>query len=120
MLLKLIGTMKRMKYLMLLVVLMMFGCAETGVFNVELSQGYSEFTIQSKHNIVKEVALELSGEASCDVKIMVSKQEVDIVGSGIINWKKTYPWRAGAFRVKLYSPECSNDGVLQVKYAFKK
>ncbi|NNF33857.1 MAG: hypothetical protein HKN68_07095 [Saprospiraceae bacterium] len=112
--------MKRMKYLLLLSVLMIMSCAETGVVNVELNKGYSEFTIQSKHDIVKEVALELSGEASCEVKLLVSKREVEIVGTGTIDWKKKYPWRAGEFRVKLYSPECSNDGVLQVKYAFKK
>jgi hypothetical protein len=112
--------MNRMKYLLLLLSLIMMSCAEKGVVNVELSKGYSEFTIQSKHDIVKEVALELSGEASCEVRVMVSKQQVDTVGTGAIDWKKAYPWRAGAFRVKLYSPECSNDGVLQVKYTFNK
>lgn len=112
--------MKRMKYLWLLSVLMIMSCAETGVVNVELSKGYSEFTIQSKYDIVKGVALHLTGEASCEVRVMVSKQEVDVVGTGDIDWKKTYPWRAGEMKVKLYSPKCSNDGVLKVKYAFNR
>ena len=112
--------MRKRNTLVLLLMFLMMGCAEKGVVNVKLNQGYSEFTIQSKHKEIKSVGLKVLGESSCEVAINVSKQPVDTIGSGTLNFEKTYPWRAGAFKVKVYSPRCTEDEQVEVRYTFNR
>ncbi len=112
--------MRSIKFSILLIVLFLFGCAEKGEVNVLLNQGYTEFTIQSKHKEIESVTLKINGESSCEVAIKTSKQPVDTIGTGILNFKKSYPWRAGEFKVKVYSPRCIVEEKLNVKYTFKK
>ena len=112
--------MKYLKYSYLLLAMVIIGCTEKGMVNVQLEQGYSEFTIQSKHKEIKSIGLHISGESSCEVSIMVSKQSVDTIGTGTLDFKKTYPWRAGEFKVKVYSPRCLVEEILNVEYSFNR
>ena len=112
--------MKQALTVLIILLVTLTGCVEKGIVDVDLSQGYSEFTIQSEHNEVESVSLKLTGESPCEVSMLVSKQKVDTIGTGVIDFKKTYPWRAGELKIKVYSPRCSTDGKLRVRYAFKR
>lgn len=105
-------------YTLLIFILLILGCSDSGELEFDLSKEFQEISLQSNFRYTTQAFISLSGTCDCTVKIVIARANKIILNPKVINYSDWLEWYTSPRSIKIYSKGCTSKSKLKMKYKF--
>ena len=92
-------------------------CAETGSYNIDLSQNQTFLTLKPTRYLTTWNQFELSGKIDCKIKVILPSETI-LLTPGVVRYSKRHEWFDNGATIEIIHENCGSSSSLIVHYAY--
>ena len=103
---------------LLLLILIISSCSDSGKFEVDLSRKNTSVLIEPNHILPTSCAIRISGETKCSFSILIPGYGERIFGPGKFNSRISLEWYDEARNIEIRTDSCTKNDKIYLYYRF--
>lgn len=103
---------------LLLLILIISSCSDSGKFEVDLSRKNTSVLIEPNHILPTSCAIRISGETKCSFFILIPGYGERTFGPGKFNSRINLEWYDEARNIEIRSDSCTKNDIIFLYYNF--